>query len=261
MESNSFVEKVKLLPQKLLAIVIFLLSWEIAPRIGLVDPAFIPPASVVFSTLWNFFLSGTLIKHTSISLQRAFAGYAVAVVVAIPLGFLVGWFKTFEKYIDPLLQTLRQLPILALFPVFILFFGIGEVSKTAIIALACFWSVFLNTVNGVISVDPLLVKSARAMGASHIDMFRKVVLPAAVPSIFTGLRYAGTVALVLLVAAEMVGADKGLGFWVLNAEQRFSIPEMFAGIVALTILGLIVNYVLVIIERRATRWKEEIVHG
>lgn len=261
MNSSDVIRHLRLLPQKLLAIVIFLLIWEISPRIGLADPNFVPPASVAFSTLADLFSSGLLLKHTSISLQRAFAGFAIAAVTAIPMGFLIGWFKTFEKYMDPLLQTMRQLPILALFPVFILLFGIGEVSKTAMIALACFWSIFMNTVNGVLNVDPLLIKSARAIGASHTDMFKKVILPASIPSIFTGLRYAGSISLLVLVAAEMVGASSGLGYFVLSAEQRLAIPDMFAGILALTILGMIVNYVFVAFEKRASKWKEEIVHG
>lgn len=258
---NNIVVQLKLLPQRLLAIIVFLLIWEILPRIGLADPSFVPPASATFARLWELLLSGVLLNQTSISLQRAFAGFAIAVVTGIPLGFLVGWFKTFERYMDPLLQAFRQLPILALFPVFILLFGIGEISKIAMIALACFWSIFMNTASGVITVDPLLVKSARSMGVSHSDMFRKVVLPAAIPSILTGVRFAATVALLMLVAAEMVGASSGLGYFVLNAQQRYASRDIFAGIVALTILGIIVNYVLVTIEKRATSWKEEIVHG
>lgn len=258
MESNSIVKKVKLLSQNLLAIIVFLLIWEIAPRIGLADPVFIPPVSVVFKALGELIVSGELLKHTSISFERAFAGFAIATVLAIPLGFIVGWFRTVEKYIDPLLQTLRQLPVLALFPVFILLFGIGEVSKIAIIALSAFWSIFLNTVNGVKNVDPLLVKSARSMRVSNIEMFKKVVLPAAIPSIFTGLRYGGTIALVLLVAAEMLGANSGLGYAVNNWQLTLMIPEMFAGIITLTILGLVINYSLVWLEKKASHWKEEL---
>ncbi len=261
MISGNFVKQVKLLPQKVLVIILFLLLWEIAPRTGLVDPIFMPPASVVFFSLYELAISGVLYKHTLISLQRAFGGFAIAAITAIPLGFIVGWFKTFEKYMDPLLQTMRQLPILALFPVFILFFGIGEVSKLAIIALACFWSIFLNTVSGVLNIDPLLIKSARSMGVPHAEMFWKVVLPAAAPTIFTGLRYAGTVSLIVLVAAEMIGANAGLGFFVINSEAKFAIPDMYAAIVVLTILGVVINYLLVGVERSVSKWKEEIAHS
>jgi NitT/TauT family transport system permease protein len=188
-------------------------------------------------------------------------GFAIAAVTAIPLGFLVGWFKTFEKYMGPLLQTMRQLPNLALFPIFIMLFGIGEISKILIIAVTCFWSIFLNTVSGVMNIEPLLIKSARSMGLSHSEMFKKVILPAAAPSIFTGFRYAGTVALTILVAAEMIGATSGLGIFILISDARFARSEMYATIMALTILGVMINYILVVMEKRATRWKEDIVHN
>lgn len=252
-------KRLKSAPQRLVAIVTFLLIWEVSSTLELVDPSFIPAPSTVFSKLGEFISSGVLFRHAGASLQRAIAGYAIAVLTAVPIGFLVGWSKNVEKYLDPLLQTLRQMPILALFPVFILFLGIGEESKAAMVGLACFWSIFLNTVHGVSNVDPLLVKTARAMNVSRFSMFRNVVLPSAVPSMFTGFRYAGTVALLVLVSVEMIGAERGLGYWVMNAEQRFSTPEMFAGIVSLTIIGVVVNYSLETLEKRMTRWKEGVV--
>jgi NitT/TauT family transport system permease protein len=200
------------------------------------------------------------LTHTLISLKRALIGFGIAVGVAIPVGFLVGWFKNFEKFVDPGLQALRQLPTLALFPVFILLFGIGEVSKVAIICKACFWPVFLNTVSGVAQLDPLLVKSARSMGVSKFGMFRKVVLPATIPSMFSGLRLSGSTALLILVAAEMMGANAGLGYLIFSTESRFEIPSMYAAILAMTLLGIIVNYGLSALEKRASRWKEKIVH-
>lgn len=253
----SITHHTKMLTQRLLVIIIFLLLWEISSRSGAVDPIFIPPPSIIFQAFGELIISGELIGHTMISLERAFTGFAIASILAVPLGFLIGWFKTFEKYLDPLLQTFRQLPTLALFPVFILLFGIGEVSKIAIIAKACFWTIFLNTVTGVGNVDPLLVKSAKSMGISKFNMFKKVVLPAAVPSIFSGLRLSGTIALVILVAAEMLGAKSGLGYAVNNWQLLFLIPQMYAAIVMLTLVGLGINYTLVWLERRVSYWKEE----
>ncbi len=248
------------LPQKSLFIILMLLVWEIAPRTGIIDPVFVPAFSSVLNALRELALSGELLTHTLVSLKRAVIGFGIAVGVAIPVGFLVGWFKTFEKFVDPGLQALRQLPTLALFPVFILLFGIGEVSKVAIICKACFWPVFLNTVAGVTQLDPLLVKSARSMGVSRFGMFRKVVLPATIPSMFSGLRLSGSTALLILVAAEMMGANAGLGYLIFSTESRFEIPSMYAAILAMTILGIIVNYGLTALEKRASRWKEKIVH-
>ena len=243
--------------QRLVMIVAFLLLWEAAPRVGLVSPVFIPPASVVFKALAELATTGELLKHTTISLQRAFAGFAIAAILAVPLGFLVGWYKTFAKYSDPLLQIFRQLPTIALFPVLMLLFGFGEVPKIVLIAKASFWGIFLNTVTGVSNLNPLLVKSARSMGISPFGMFRKVVLPAAAPSIFAGLRLSGTVSLLILTATEMLGGNAGLGFLVFNSEMRFEIPRMYAAIVSFMILGLLVNYLLIGIEKRASKWKRQ----
>lgn len=242
--------KLKTLTQRLIAIIIFLLAWEIAVRTGLTYPAPLPPVSRVFLDLMDIALSGILWKHTIISLQRVFSGYALAVAIAIPLGLVIGWFKTAERYLDPLVQTLRQIPLLALFPVFILLFGIGELPKTLIIMLTAMWWILLSTIRAVQNIDPILVKTARSVGSSHWDMFRKVVLPSAVPSIFTGLRYASTEVILVLIAVEMLGAKEGL---VILLHRK-----MWPVIMFMTILGVIANYMLVTVERKLTTWKEVI---
>lgn len=248
------------LPQKSTVIVLLLILWEVVPRSSLIDPTFLPPFSGVLRSLGDLTLSGELWRHSWISFERAFFGFALATLLAVPLGFLIGWYKPVERFLDPALQAFRQLPTLALFPVFILVFGIGEVSKIAIIIKASFWPVFLNTVSGVSHLDPLLVKSARSMGVSSFGMFRRVVLPASIPSMFSGLRLSATTALLMLVAAEMLGASSGIGFLIFNSEARFMIPEMYAAILALTLYGIILNYVLIAVQKRVSRWKEEIVH-
>lgn len=256
---GGFWEQAVSLHQKSLVIILLLLTWELAPRLELIDSVFFPPATSVLKSLWELIRSGLLLKHTLVSFNRALIGFALATAVAIPFGFLVGWFKSFERFVDPALQTFRQLPTLALFPVFILIFGIGEVSKVAIIAKASFWPIFLNMVTGVSHVDPLIVKSARSMGVKPFGIFRWVVLPAAIPSMFSGLRLSGTTALLMLVAAEMLGANAGLGFLIFNSESRFEIDTMYAAILAMTILGMAVNYGLLALQRRMSRWKEEVV--
>ncbi|MFD2838368.1 ABC transporter permease [Azotobacter vinelandii] len=141
------------------------------------------------------------------------AGLLLAIVSGVGLGLLMGGFRRLEALVDPLLQLFRQTSALALFPVFILFFGIGELSKVAIIFWASFWPILLSTISGVKQVDRLLIDSARSMGASRAFLFVKVVLPAAAPSIFTGVRLAGAYCVTALVAAEMIGAHSGLGFF------------------------------------------------
>ena len=242
------------------AVLAFLLLWEIIPRTGIVDSSFLPPFSEVAAAFVRLLLSGELIRQTAVSLQRAALGFGLAMLVAIPLGLMMGWFKWFERFTDPLVQTLRNVPSLALLPIFILFLGIGEESKIAIIFWGSLWATLLSTINGVKNVDPILIKSARSMGASPAMLFGKVILPSAVPSVFTGMRLSATHSILILIAAEMIGASAGLGFLILSAEYSFNIKNMYVGIITLALLGITVNYILLHLESRATKWKESVVH-
>lgn len=253
------VEKVKSkfinVYQRTIVIIVVLAIWEVAPRFNLIDPVFIPPPSAIVSALVKLILSNELIKLIAASMQRAVIGYAIAVVLAIPLGFLVGWFKKFEKYMDPLFQTLRQVNTMTILPLFILLLGIGEASKIAMIAFASFWSTFMNTVSAVKGVDPLYIKCAKSIKLSNSKIFRKVVLPSAIPSIFTGLRYSASVALLLLITTEMLGGTSGLGYAITNWQMLFQTDKMWAGIVTMAVIGLIINNIFVWFEKRLTYWK------
>lgn len=233
----------------------FLGLWEILPR-TVVEPGYLPPFSTVVRAVVQLFVTGEIWEHLSISLSRSIGGFALAVAVGVPVGLLIGWFRELEEYVDPLVQTLRQTPVLALFPVFILFFGIGETSKVVMIFWGTVWPILLNTITGVKDVDPVVITSARAMGARRLDLFRRVILPATVPSIMTGVRLGATFSILMLVVAEYVGAKAGIGALVINSQYAFLIPKMYAAIVILAVLGLSTNVALVRLQRRATRWKE-----
>jgi NitT/TauT family transport system permease protein len=153
------------------------------------------------------------------------------------------------------LEIFRNTAALALLPVFVLILGIGETSKIAIVTFACFFPVLLNTISGVRSVDPLLLKSARVLGLSPSATFRKVVLPAALPTLFTGVRIAGAAAILVLIAAEMIGATAGLGYLINYSQFNFLVPQMYAGILTTSLLGLAVNWGLVALERRLSSWR------
>jgi NitT/TauT family transport system permease protein len=201
-------------------------------------------------------VSGELTKHALISLQRIAQGLGVSIAIGVPLGLAMGSFKSLESAIDGPLQAGRQVSAIALFPVFILFFGIGELSKVAIIFWASVWPILISTISGVKSIDPVLLRSARSMGAEGLTLFRKVILPAAAPSVFTGVRLGAAYAFMVLVAAEMIGANAGLGFLVLYSQEVFRIPDMYAAMVALAALGLLLNRLLVVLERSATAWRD-----
>ena len=234
---------------------LFLLAWEIAPRLGWLNRIFFPPLSEVLVAWWNLLVSGVLIDHIGISLQRAAIGFALGVVVAIPLGLLMGRYLLFEKVSDLLVQTLRNTSQFALLPVFILLLGIGEESKVAITFYSSVFFLLVNTISGVKSVDPLLIKAARSMGTSDFDLFRKVILPAAIPSIVAGARLAVKSSLVAVIGAEMLAALSGLGFLFQISQLMMETADMYAGILTLTVIGLTVNYLLVWFERWATAWK------
>ncbi|WP_330255288.1 ABC transporter permease [Nocardia sp. NBC_00565] len=238
-----------------IAFALLLAIWEIAPRIGLVDEVFLPPFSVVAQAFVNLVQSGQMWEHVSTSLTRSASGFSLALVVAIPIGIGIAWYKPVADFLNPILEFFRNTAALALLPVFILILGIGETSKVAVVLYASFFPILLNTITGVRTVDPLLIKSAVSLGFSPLRLFQKVILPAAVPSIFTGVRMAAASSILVLIAAEMVGARAGLGYLITAAQQNFQIPNMYAGILAISILGLTFNGLLVALERRLSRWR------
>ncbi|MER9617418.1 ABC transporter permease [Mesorhizobium sp. M0207] len=239
-------------------LIAFLAIWQVSSRAGWVNAAVLPPIDMIVAALWKGLVGGTLLGDIAISLQRAGLAFAAAVLVAIPLGLFMGQVRTVETALDPILQVFRQTSALALYPVFILLLGLGEASKVFVIFWATLFPLLLNTIGGVKQVDPKLLEMARVYGARQLTVFRRVVLPGAVPSIFVGLRLSATTALLLLIASEMIGANKGIGFQVMNAQYNFQIPLMFAAIVILAGLGLIANQALVSLQRRLCRWSNSV---
>lgn len=244
--------------KKSIIILLILAAWEVIPKSGFVDTTFLPPFSEVMVALWQLIISGELLTHITASLFRAIVGYFIAIILGISLGLSIGWYKLASDVFSPIVEILRNTAPLALFPLFILFFGIGEESKVVIVAYACAWPVLLNTISGVKNVDPLLIMSARSMGVSNFVLFRKIVIPAAVPTIFTGLRISAAASILVLIAAEMIGAKAGLGYLIIYAQYSFLIPTMYAGILTTSAIGVLVNYILVVLERKFTSWKPKV---
>jgi NitT/TauT family transport system permease protein len=243
------------LVRPVVVIALFLAVWELAPRIGLVDNVFLPPFSQVVDAWFTLLGNGQLWEHVSASLSRAIAGFALAILVSIPLGVAIGWYRPVADFLNPILELFRNTAALALLPVFILILGIGETSKVALVVYASSFPILLNTISGVRTVDPLLIKSARSLGLSPIRLFQKVILPAAVPTIFTGLRMAAASSILVLIAAEMVGAKAGLGYLITASQLNFQIPNMYAGIVTIALVGVVFNGILVAIEARLSGWR------
>jgi NitT/TauT family transport system permease protein len=239
------------------AIIAFCALWEILPRAGWVNATFLPPFSTVLGALLDMTRSGELAEHLFASAARAIGGFSIAVAIGVPLGLVIGWYRTLAEILNPLLELFRNTAPLALLPVFVLVLGMGETSKVSMVVYSCIWPVVLNTVSGVRNTDPLLIRSALSMGLTPLQLFRKVVLPASVPTVFTGIRVAGAYSILVLIAAEMVGAKAGLGYLVNYSQFTFEIPKMYAGIVSLALLGLAFNHAVLLAERRLTAWQGE----
>jgi NitT/TauT family transport system permease protein len=235
---------------------LLLVAWEIAAR--LFFPIYIlPPPSLVGRTLLSLALDGTLWQNLQVSLMRVFAGYFTAVALAIPLGIAAGWWKPIDDTVGSTLELLRPLPALALIPLAIVWLGFGELSKIALIAYASFFSIYLNTRAGVRNVDPTHVKVMLVYGNGTRDVLTKVVLYSILPYVFTGLRYSAAVALILLVAVELVGSQSGLGFFLVQAQSFLQMPNMFAAIVIFGVLGFCANLLVAGLEKRVIRWRPE----
>ena len=228
--------------------------WQVASTQGWVNPTIFPPIDQIVTALWGAIADGSLVDDIAISLQRAGIAFFAAIALGIPLGLLMGQIRVIERALDPILQLFRQTSALALYPVFILLLGLGETSKVFVIFWATLFPILLATIGGVKEVDAKLIEMARSYGARQITVFRRVILPASVPAIFVGLRLSATTSLLLLIAAEMIGANKGIGFQVMNAQYNFQIPLMFAAIFLLALLGLAANAVLVALQNHLCRW-------
>lgn len=239
-----------------IGIALFVFAWWAATATGILDPKFLTPPQTVFGQLVEgLSAGGDLRKQVWPSLRRGLSGFLIGMSLGVVLGILVGSIRFLEKAFDPVLLFFRSLSILALFPVFLLFFGIGEQSKVAIVTWAAFWPVFISTVNAVKGVERILINAARTLGASRGYIFTRVVLPASIPNIFPGIRLAASYAFTALVAAEYLGATEGIGIYIRSSQEGYQIPAMYSGIVVLGIIGVALNLALAGIEKRVTAWQ------
>lgn len=231
-------------------VLVFLSLWELGPRLGWVDPYFVPPFATILSEIGLLIRNNTLPVHLLVSGWRALSGLVIALLVALPTGVLLGrWFTAVAAAIDPILRVLSQVNPFTLLPVFILFFGIGETAKVMVVAWVTLWPILFYTITAVRTIDPVLVKSAAAMGCGREEILLKVVVPAALPTIFVGIRIGAGLTFYILVAAEMLGANSGVGWLVHNSAMNYVIPRIYAGATFIVVLGYLLNRALRHLER------------
>jgi ABC-type nitrate/sulfonate/bicarbonate transport system permease component len=218
------------------------------------DTYYFPPLTEILSTFADTWLFERVGSDVVPSLVRMGLGYGIAVVVAISVGLLLGMSRRARSAAAPIVEFLRAIPPPALLPFAILVIGVGNSMKVFIIAFVCVWPILLNTIDGVTGIDPTLRETTRVYGIDGRDRLWRVMLPAASPQIFAGMRTSLSLALILMVISEMVASTNGIGYFVLQSQRTFAIPEMWSGILLLGILGYTLNGIFVLVERRVLRW-------
>ncbi|TDD91751.1 ABC transporter permease [Actinomadura darangshiensis] len=216
----------------------------------------LPTPSEVVSKAGTLLSDGTLQQDIVASLGRVLAGFALGTALAIPVGFLMGWYGVVRGLVEPWIQFFRTIPPLAIIPLAIVLMGIGETPKIFVIFLAAFLVCVISTFQGVVDVDRTLINAARVLGAGDAGIFLRVVVPASTPFILVGMRVGLGSAWATLVAAELIAAQKGLGFRMQNAQLYYDLPTIFVGLIAIGILGLLMDRVLLLAERKLTGWQE-----
>lgn len=238
------------------AVFVFLISLiEWGTRSGWISPLTMPKPSDVLSTFGELYRSGLLFQHLVPSLTRLIVGAMLGVSVGISVGILIGLFSFIRSGLVPLVAALFPIPKIALLPLFVIWFGIEEGSKYALIALGTFTPTVVATYGAVDNVDRTLIRMGQSFGLTWSSIVRKIVLPGAMPGILSGLRISLAIAIILLVAAEMLGAEYGIGAYILEAGALYDLERLFAGVVILSILGVLVSTVIGLIERRLLSWR------
>lgn len=233
--------------------------WALVSNLGLVSPLFLPPPGEVLNTAINLMVDEgyrgvPLWEHTLVSLARALTSFTAAVIIGIPVGLLMGTNEAFHAAIDPFVQFLRPLPKLALIPLVIVWFGIGEFSKFILIWLSTFLTVVVAAAAAVLNVKEGIIRAARTLGANRYQLFRHVILMHAMPELFTGVRVAVGIGWTTLVAAEMIAARSGLGWMVINASSYLRTDVVMVGIIILGVTGYLLDLIIVTAQRAAVPW-------
>jgi len=231
-----------------------LLAWEAASRLGWLSSRVLPEPWSVATAFWRLLSSGELGQHVAVSSGRALAGLAIGGGLGLLLGLLTGSFRAAEQLLDTTLQMLRNIPALALIPLVILWFGIDETAKLFLVSVGVFFPIYLNTFHGIRSVDRGLIEMARSYGLSGWALYRHVILPGALPSVLVGLRFSLGLMWVLLIVAETISAQAGIGYLTMNAREFLQTDVVLVGIGLYAALGKLADVLARALERSWLRW-------
>ena len=231
--------------------------WYAVAASGLVNPALLPTPGQVLARFRQL-LHDRLPLDVWMSTQRVFLGVALGTVLAVPVGFVLGWYKGVRTFVDPVINFFRALPPIALIPLVIVYFGIGEVAKVAILFYASFFAGVIVMYEGIAQISPIYVRVARTLGATDGEIFGKVIVPLAVPHMLTAVRVALGVAWATLVASELIAAQQGLGALIQNASNFFQLDIIYLGIICIGFIALAMDTALRLLARRLVSWQERI---
>ena len=229
--------------------------WELVAQAEWVNPLIIPPLSKILRIFSELVFSGQIPMQILVSMKRAAAGYFLAAAVFIPLGIFMGLSPTVSRLFEVIVEMLRPVPPPVVIPVALLFFGLGDEMKIFVIFFSCAWPILLNTVDGVLGLDWVLLNTARTFGLPRRKIIWQVILPACAPQIATGLRVSLPIMLILVVISEMVGSTDGIGYFVLDSQRRFRVAQMYAGMLALALLGYALNQLFNWLQRLLLPWQ------
>jgi ABC-type nitrate/sulfonate/bicarbonate transport system permease component len=240
-------------------VAVFLVWWALAAANAVVfkwfNPVLFPDPPAIWREAWRLLRMGSLQWDMLTSLGRVVQGFVIAAILGVVAGTLVARIPVIENVVEPVLDVLRPIPPLAFLPLLVLYLGIGEASKVGFIAYSAFFPVFTTTREGIKYVDPLLVRAAESLGAGQRDILRHVIIPAALPNIITGLRLGFALSFFVIVAAEFIAAERGLGFLINDAREFFRVDRMLLGASAIGLLGYVFNQIFSRLERVLLPWK------
>jgi NitT/TauT family transport system permease protein len=235
--------------------ILLLVLWEVLVQIGALDKRFFPAPSSIVGTFSNLVTSGELWKHLTASISRILIGFALGAIPALILGITMGLFRWVRAFFSPMIAALYPIPKIAILPLIMLIFGLGEPSKWVIIAIGTFFLVLYNTMAGVMNIPSIYLDVGKNFGASRLQFYWTIALPGALPLIFTGIKLAAGVALLIIVAAEFVGAKTGIGYLIWQSWQTFSVETMYVGLVVIAILGYLVSLAMDELEHYLIPWR------
>lgn len=230
--------------------------WYAIRALGFFRPGLVPTPLEVLNALIDIYRDGELLDHVWASVRRIIVGVTVGVVAAVPVGFLLGWYRPIRMMVDPLVNFFRALPPIALIPLVIVYFGIGEFARTSVLVYASFFAAVVVIYEGVVSIEAVYVRAAQTLGATQWEIFSKVALPLTVPSILVALRVALGVSWATVVAAELIAAQDGLGALIQNASNFFQIPTIYGGIILIGASALIMDQLVRALTARLVSWQE-----